>query len=406
MLNKKFMSPALLMLSLGYMIDFFDLTIFAAARPSILNYLQISTEDRVFVSTWMFNAQAIGILLGGVISGMWGDRVGRMSAVRFGIFLYSTSILANIFVTTLPSFLLLRLLSGVGLAGELAASVSLSTELFPEKERSWASGTIYFFGVIGGILATVIGSYFSWKVLFCVGGLAGYALLALRIGFGDSIVFEMTKSNAKIKKGSLKFLLLDKSSIKRILALTMTIVPFWFMAFFVNFAPEVAKGVGMQEKPTISISLACYFIGSLIGSYLFPFLAERYRSRKKSIFFAMLLMVFAVSLFAFGIHFNLAAFYFVLFLIGTSSGYSGIYMSLTAENFGTNQRATSTAFVSCLSRSSLIAINALVPMLVLTLHSTWIASFLLCLFIFTLCSFSLLFIQETHGQSIDFIEKY
>lgn len=404
-MEKKFFTPILFMLSLGYMIDFFDLTIFAAARGSILKDLGISPENTVHVSTLMFNAQAIGILLGGLLSGVWGDKMGRMSSVRIGIFVYSSAILCNLLVTSLPAFLALRFLSGLGLAGELAASVSLASEIFPTTRRGWASGTIYFFGVLGGILATWIGSYFSWRVLFAIGGFAGYGLLALRIGFGDSLLFNQMKQNSQIKRGSLKLLLLQRSSLARVMALTMVIVPFWFMAFFVNFAPEVAKGVGMTQAASQSVSLACYFIGSLIGSYLFPMLAQVLGSQKKSIFSALCLMCVAVSLFSLGSHLTLNLFYSTLLMLGLASGYTSVYMALTAENFGINQRTTATAFVSCLSRSSLVLINASVPFLVLQFDSTWMASLLSCSVVFLMSFLALFYIRETYGKSVDFLEK-
>jgi MFS family permease len=404
-MEKRIFTPVLLMLSLGYMIDFFDLTIFAAARGSILKDLGISTENAVHVSTQMFNAQAIGILFGGLLSGMWGDKIGRMSSVRIGIFIYSTAILANVFVHSLPAFLCLRFLSGFGLAGELAASISLSSEIFSAKERGWASGTIYFFGVLGGILATFIGSYFHWKVLFAVGGIAGYMLLALRIGFGDSQLFSQIKANKNVTRGNLKLLLLNKSSLKRVISLTLIVVPFWFMAFFVNFAPEVAKGVGMKETASQSISLACYFIGSLIGSYFFPFLADFFFSRKKSILIALFMMISSVCLFSLGKNLTLNMFYSIFLILGAASGYTSIYMTLAAENFGINQRATATAFVSCLSRSSLILINAFVPYMVLVFNDTWFGAIISCSFVFIISILALFWIRETHGKSTDFIEE-
>src|SRR3989338_6444650 len=111
-MKNNFFTPVLFMLSFGYMIDFFDLTIFAAARGSILKDLGVSAQDTIRVSTLMFNAQAVGIFFGGLLSGIWGDKIGRMSSVRIGIFIYSTAILANLFVTTVPAFLCLRFLSG------------------------------------------------------------------------------------------------------------------------------------------------------------------------------------------------------------------------------------------------------------------------------------------------------
>lgn len=391
-------------LAIGYMIDFFDLTIFAVVRIPVLESLGVAEQDYLKVSALMFNAQAIGVVVGGILSGIWGDKFGRMSAVRLGIFIYSMAIILNTFATSVSMFALLRFIAGVGLAGEFAASITLLSELLNTKARARAAGVIYSSGVVGGMLAAFIGSFFQWKILFIVGGVAGLILLLARISVADSIIFQNVKSKTHIVRGSLKLLLLNKSSLTKLLAFLLSIVPFWFMAFFVNFAPEVAKSVGIKETISQGFSLAVYFVGSFVGSYFFPYIARLTASRKKSIFSALFIMLLAICMFSMGHLLTLQLYYVILFLIGLASGYAGIFMVFAAESFGTNQRNIASSIISNLARCSLVIMNAFVPWMASQFQQIWVGLVMSALIIFVLGIFSLLSLKETHYSSLDFHE--
>ncbi len=391
-------------LAIGYMIDFFDLTIFAVVRIPVLESLGVAEQDYLKVSALMFNAQAIGVVVGGILSGIWGDKFGRMSAVRLGIFIYSVAIILNTFATNVSMFALLRFIAGVGLAGEFAASITLLSELLSTKARARAAGVIYSSGVVGGMLAAFIGSFFHWKILFIVGGVAGLILLLARISVADSIIFQNVKSKTHMVRGSLKLLLLNKSSFTKLLAFLLSIVPFWFMAFFVNFAPEVAKSVGIKETISQGFSLAVYFVGSFVGSYFFPYIARLTASRKKSIFSALFIMLLAICMFSMGHLLTIQLYYVILFLIGLASGYAGIFMVFAAESFGTNQRNIASSVISNLARCSLVIMNAFVPWMASQFQQIWIGLVMSALIIFIIGVFSLFSLRETNYSSLDFHE--
>lgn len=399
--NPKFI---IFILAIGYMIDFFDLTIFAAVRTPALQSLGVAQEDFVRVSALMFNAQALGVVVGGILSGIWGDKFGRMSAVRAGILLYSVAIIVNAFVTSVPMFAAMRFLSGVGLAGEFAASITLLSELLPSHKRGKASGIIYSCGVFGGMLAAFVGSVFHWKVIFIVGGIAGLVLLLARISVGDSALFQSVKQQKHIVRGSLKLLIFSKNSFFKLIALILAVIPFWFMAFFVNFAPEIAKSIGIKGVISQGISLAIYFIGSFIGSYFFPFIAKVTYSRRIAVFSALFMMFLAVGLFSFGQLINVPFYYFILFLIGLASGYVGLFMVLAAESFGTNQRTIASSVISNFARCSLIFMNAFVPWMAAQFSHMWIGLILSASIFLIIGTFSLLYLKETTYSSLDFNE--
>lgn len=399
--NPKFI---VFILAIGYMIDFFDLTIFAVARTPALQALGVPPEDFVKISSLMFNAQALGAVLGGILSGIWGDKFGRMSAVRAGILLYSVCIIANAFVTTVPMFALLRFISSVGLAGEFAASITLLSELLPSEQRAKACGIIYSSGVLGGMLAAYVGSVFHWQTLFVIGGLAGLVLLFVRVSVADSIIFQNVKQKSNIVRGSLKLLILNKNSLMRVTALLLTIIPFWFMAFFVNFAPEIAKSVGIKDSISQSFSLGVYFVGSFLGSYFFPYIAKFTFSRKKSIFSALLIMFLSIALFSIGSSLSIEIYYSILFLIGLASGYPGVLMLFAVESFGTNQRNIASSMISNLARCSIIIMNAFVPWMSAQFNQMWIGLVLSAAIFFILGTFALFSLKETTYKTLDYTE--
>jgi MFS family permease len=395
----------ILILALGYLIDFFDLTIFAVVRVPALLSLGVQENELMKVSSLMFNCQAVGLVLGGVISGIWGDKFGRMSAIRAGILLYSIATIANTFVTTVPMFGLMRFLSGVGLAGEFAASITLLSEILNYSERGKSSAIVYSSGVLGGLLASFIGSVFYWKVLFWIGGIAGFLLLILRVSLCDSQLYYKLSDKKEIKRGSLKLLLLNKNSLTRVIIFIVSLFPFWFMAFLVNFSPEIARYIGIAGTISQGAALTCYFIGSLIGAYLFPFISTLTSSRRLGVFSALMIMVCAVSFFSFGSLISLKVYYFIIFLVGLASGYNGLLMVFAAENFGTNQRNIATSIISNFSRCSIIFMNAFIPWIVFQFKHVWIG-LLFSAFIFLFLTFiSLIKIKEIKLKSLDFFEK-
>lgn len=403
-MNKTYGIQALILLSLGYFVDFFDLTLFAATRAQILQSFHIQHENLFNISRLIFNSQAIGIVIGGLVAGIWGDKIGRLSSVRFGIFLYSTAILLSVFTTSIHFFIFLRFIAGVGLAGELASSVTVTTELLEGKARDIAANVIYFSGIVGGIAATVLSNFVHWKTLFLIGSLAGFSLLFFRMNIRDPLLFNNIKKNPNISRGSLKLLFLKKDSFVRVLGLIALLVPFWFMVYFINFGPEIAHHIGLKTIPNQSIILVCFFVGSVLGTYLFTILTHIFNSRKKTIFCTLLIMLITITGFLIGTLLYPWQFYTLMFFIGVSCGYPGIFTVLAAESFGTNQRTTGTCIVSCAGRGSAILVNLFVPWMMSLFSTSLLGIMFSNIIIFLLGVTALAVLTETQHRSIDFVE--
>ena len=395
-------SPLLTLLCLGYLIDFFDLTIFAASRLSCLASFGITGDKVGAASILVFNTQVLGVFIGGLTTGLWGDKIGRTSAVRYGIFLFSTATFLNAFVTDFYFFVALRFLACIGLAGEFATCATMITEFYNKKQRSLASGWLYASGVLGGILAALLSHFVSWRVLFMVGGGIGFLILMLRIKLMDAQFFLSLKAKTHINRGNPLKLLFTWSSFKRVFFMALVGVPFWYLAYLVNFSPELSKRLNISGIQ-MSYVLFAFFVGGGIGTLLISRLSYSWQSRKKPLFLCFALIpVFC------GLWFlkpSAEIFYLFIFMIGLLSGYPGLFAITAAEQFGSNQRVTATSIITNTNRVSLIGINSLMSLLGLAIISAPLTVLIGGVIFFLLGTISLLFIKETFHSSVDFIEN-
>ena len=218
-------------------------------------------------------------------------------------------------------------------------------------------------------------------------------------------MFYATKADHTIPRGSLKLLFFTKHSFLRVLSLIILLVPFWFMVYFINFGPEIARQIHFKgPAPSQSIILGCFFVGSVIGTYVFMHLMQFLKSRKKTLLCVFIMMLLTVGLFSFGPYLNLTHFYVLMTILGVACGYPGVYTTLAAESFGTNQRATGTCVVSCVGRGSLVFINAFVPWAMTLFAIPWMGIMLAGVVVFLGSVCALLLLKETYAQPIDFVD--
>lgn len=396
--------PIIWVLFLGYLIDFFDLTIFAVSRIQCLEYLKIPKEDMLSASVLIFNVQALGLVLGGLVFGIWGDKLGRISSVKYGILTFSLATLLTVFTTHYPLFVLLRFIAYVGLAGEFAASATYITEYLDNKSRSLATSALYSFGIIGGILASLLGHFFDWKVLFTIGGLLGFLLMFLRSQFLENSLFIKMKDNPLVKRGQLSLLFKFKT-LKKMIFLILIGVPFWFLAYCVNFAPELSSSLTNGKfKISQSLSLFYFLLGSLVGNILISYLTIKLKSRKKPILVFFLLIPFAVIFYIYSNKLAFSFMYMAIFFIGTFTGYCSTFITFITESFGTNMRSTASCLISNLVRLSIVFINSFVPFFIASVASTSLGLFLSSLIFMLIGVFPLLFLIDTFHKNIDFQE--
>jgi MFS transporter, putative metabolite:H+ symporter len=331
---------AILAAALGYFVDAYDLILYNIVRVDSLRGLGVPESRMLDVGVDLLNAQLIGMLGGGVLWGVWGDRRGRRSVLFGSIALYSLATLANGWVESVDAYYVCRLVAGIGLAGELGAGVTLVSELMPAATRGFGTMIVAAVGVVGVVTASLVGGKLDWRTAYEVGGALGLGLLVLRLGVSESGLFEAVREQA-VSRGNLWLLVRDRRRLGRYLGVVIVALPIWFfIGVPVTFSPELGLELGLTEAPAAGRAVLFFYIGITLGDLTTGYLSQRWRTRKRVMAaFLGLSALFGAAYFVFG-GVSLTMYYGSIALLGWASGYWAVFVTVAAEQFGTNLRAT------------------------------------------------------------------
>jgi MFS transporter, putative metabolite:H+ symporter len=364
--------------ALGYFVDIYDLVLFNVVKRESLEYisalhgLNFNIKDK---GIFLFNCQMAGMLTGGLLWGIWGDKKGRISVLFGSILLYSIANIVNAFTFDLNSYAVVRFIAGVGLAGELGAGITLVSETMSREKRGYGTMIIVTFGALGAVLAGVVGTeghllaefisrisghqFQNWQIVYLIGGALGLMLLALRAGAYESGMFRSMQVQKEIKKGNFLSLFKTRENFLKYLYCILIGLPIWYIIGVpVALSQDVfAKELGIEGIINGKAVMFAY-IGLSFGDLLSGILSQVLRSRKKVVLiylaFSFLLLLFLIFK-AHGISQN--AYYFLCFLLGTASGYWAIFVTIASEQFGTNIRSTVTNTVPNFVRGAVMPIT-------------------------------------------------
>lgn len=356
-------SGAVIVSALGYFVDIYDLLLFSIIRVQSLKDLGLSAEEITDKGLLLINLQMVGMLVGGVFFGILGDKKGRLSILFGSILLYSIANLLNAFVQTVEQYAVLRFVAGVGLAGELGAGVSLVVESLPKKVRGYGTMIIASVGVCGAALAWFVADHVHWRVAYLIGGLLGFGLLLLRIRVSESEIFHKIK-NANIVKGDFLMIFRSKKLFIKYFCCILSAVQIWYLVgILITLSPEFSKAMNIQGEVVAGKAVLFCYLGLAFGDLLTGWLSQMFQSRKKVL--GVFLTLSALSIFAYFQLHDLTAevFYVICFFMGVSSGYWAIFVTMAAESFGTNLRATVATTAPNFVRGALVPISWLFAML-------------------------------------------
>lgn len=351
----------ILVAALGYFVDVYDLIIFSVVRVESLQSLGLSGDDLTQKGVLLLNMQMGGMLLGGIMWGMLGDKRGRLSILFGSIIMYSLANLANAFVTSVEQYALCRFIAGIGLAGEIGAGITLVAELLPKNKRGIGTTLVATLGLMGGFTAALTGGWLEWKTAYLLGGCMGLALLALRVAAAESDMFAHIAHKAGVRRGDLKLLLSSWPRLKRFACCTLIGLPVWFAAgLIVTFAPEIGNAMGIAEPLTSAKCVLWLYGGIVIGDLASGMLSQLLQSRRKAlaIFLCgtglgiMTILNLQDSLLRADVYYLLCG------ITGFFTGYWAVFLVTTAENFGTNLRATVTTATPNLVRGGAIVLTS------------------------------------------------
>ncbi|MDI6032908.1 MFS transporter [Flavobacterium sp. LB2P84] len=352
----RILNAAVIVAALGYFVDIYDLLLFGIVRTDSLKDLGITGDAIRNQGEFLISMQMFGMLFGGILWGILGDKKGRISVLFGSILIYSVANIANGMVTTVDGYAFWRLIAGIGLAGELGAGITLVTESLPKEKRGYGTMIVASVGVSGAVVAYLVYQIFQdWRLCYYAGGVLGLLLLFLRISISESGMFKKVQESDE-KKGDFLSLFTNKKRFSKYIQCILIGIPLWFLVgVLITFSPEFAKALGVQGFETIAAGKAiawCYG-GLVFGDIASGLLSQWLKSRKKVMYLFLtfnLIMVF-MFLNAFGI--SASTFYLLCFIMGFSVGYWVLFVTIAAEQFGTNIRATVTTTVPNFVRGSL-----------------------------------------------------
>ena len=392
--------------ALGYFVDIYDLVLFSIVRVPSLKSFGLSGRELIDYGVYLLNMQMIGMLVGGILWGWLGDKKGRLKIMFASILLYSIANIANGFVSSLPAYAALRFIAGVGLAGELGAGITLVSEVLHTRIRGYGTMLVASIGVSGAILANVVAHAYEWHNAFFIGGGLGLLLLAARVKVAESGMFKAMEEKTGVSRGNMLALFTDRNRFFRYLNSIMIGVPIWFVVgVLITFSPEFAAELHITGPVSAGNSVMYCYLGLVFGDLSSGLLSQLLQSRKKVILLFMLLSVGAVALYFLQGQSSPQFFYLVCAALGFAGGYWAIFVTVAAEQFGTNLRATVATTVPNLVRGMVVPITMLFQFCrsFLGLESG-------ALLVGAICSivafFSLAALEETFHKDLDYYEEF
>ncbi len=412
------LNKLILVAALGYFVDIYDLLLFGVERTQSLNVilpiLFPGISDAVLkllnasYGKLLLNWQMAGMLIGGLFWGMLGDKKGRLSVLFGSILVYSIANILNGMVQSTDSYIVLRFISGFGLAGELGAGITLVSESMSKERRGYGTMIVATVGVFGAVVAGFMGEVISnWRNSFYLGGGMGLVLLVLRIGVFESGMFAAVKKETSVKKGNILQLFSSKKSIVKYLCIIFVTVPVWYvMGTLVLFSPELSELMGLPEKSiSAGKSIMFAYAGITVGDIASGLISQLLRSRKKALAVFLSLTVIGTVLYFLVGGTSVTVFYSIVAFIGFATGYWAVFISTASELFGTNIRATATTTAPNFVRGSTILISILLNLVISVCDvDKLLATKITGCIIIGIGFVALYFLEETFGKDLNYTE--
>lgn len=347
----------ILVAALGYFVDIYDLVLFSIVRINSLRSIGISEDQLFSKGIFLINMQMIGMLVGGIFWGILGDRKGRVSVLFGSIFLYSAANIANGFVTNIEWYAAIRFIAGIGLAGELGAGITLVSESMSKENRGYGTMIVATVGLLGAVAAALVGDMWTWQTAYFIGGGLGLLLLVMRLGVYESGLFR-SLSAKHVDRGNFLRLFSSRSIFFKYLNCILIGLPVWFVVgILMTFSPEIARSLGIEGYVSAGKAIMYCYIGLALGDLASGILSQVWKTRKKVIFVFISLSVLSVCLFLNSRQVSVSVLYGLCVLLGFTTGYWALFVTVASEHFGTNLRATVTTTVPNFVRGAVVPIT-------------------------------------------------
>ena len=395
---------AVLVAALGYFVDIYDLLLFNIVRVDSLTDLGLNAAQIKSEGEFIISIQMIGLLIGGIIWGMLGDKKGRLSVLFGSIILYSVANIINGFVQTPNQYALVRFVAGLGLAGELGAGITLVSELVSKEKRGLSTSLLAGIGLTGAVFAYFISLYFHWRTCYFIGGGMGFCLLLLRVSVFESGMFNEVK-NSNIAKGNFLLFFNNKQRFFKYAKAILIGLPTWYViGILLAFSNNFAEKFGITEKILPKKATMYAYVAIAIADVLIGLVSHWLKSRKKALYIFYFLTAVSIILFFNQDGGSASQMYIICAALGFGTGFWALFVTMAAEQFGTNMRATATTTAPNMVRGSL-------PLMLLMFNgfqhfTTYVnAAIWVGVIVMAVSIAAAYFTEETFGKDLNFIEE-
>jgi MFS family permease len=399
---------AVVVAALGYFVDIYDLLLFTIVREPSLKALGVTDAGMIAASTKIINWQMIGLLIGGVIWGVMGDKRGRLSVLFGSILLYSVANFITGWVQNVEQYAWARFVAGIGLAGELGAGITLVSELLPKNKRGIGTSLVAGIGLFGAVFAYFIYQYTQdWRLCYKIGGGLGIALLLLRISVAESGMFHTAKATAA-SRGNFLMFFNDKTRFRKYMLAILIGLPTWYViGILVNLSNRFATQLYGENKIDSGKAIMYAYVGIAIGDILTGFVSQLFKSRKKTLYLFYLSSIIFIFLFFSPFNTNDSSMYLICGMMGFSTGFWAIFVTMGAEQFGTNLRATAATTVPNMVRGALPLINLMFKGVFQdSWHWSLVKSGIVTgIIVMVIAIVSAYFTEETFHKDLDYLEE-
>ncbi len=398
------LSVPVIVAALGYFVDIYDLLLFGMIRDTSLQSLGLKWEDAVSTGLDIMSLQMYGLLIGGIFWGMMGDKKGRLSVLFGSIVLYSLANAANGFVHTIPQYKLCRFIAGIGLAGELGAGITLVSELVSKEKRGIVTSFVAGVGLTGAVVAYFISRVFDWRVCFYIGGGLGIMLLFLQIRVFESGMFTTLK-DTKVQKGNFLMFFSNWKRFKKYLLAILIGLPTWYViGLLIQVSDKFGKEFGIKDKIIPGKAVMYAYIAIAFADILIGLVSHWLKSRKKALYIFYAITIFGIVLYFQQYNGTASSMYLICMIMGFGTGFWALFVTMAAEHFGTNLRATAATTVPNMVRGSLpliiILFKALTPAYGV-IHAGAITGTL----VMVISTTAVFMTEETFGKDLNFFEE-
>lgn len=397
------LQPAVIVGALGYFVDIYDLILFSILRIPSLKALGYSGQQLTDYGILLLNCQMVGMLAGGVVWGVLGDRIGRIQLLFGSILLYSVANIANGLVGSIESYAVWRFIAGVGLAGELGGSITLVSEVLSKELRGYGTAVVATVGTMGAVVGGLVADKVDWRTAYFIGGGLGLTLLFLRMSVAESGMFGALRKST-VKRGSFVSLFTDGQRFRKYLRCILIGVPSWYViGILVTFSPELARTLQISGEIKAAYAVISVYLGLTLGDLASGFISQWIGSRKKVVAGFILFTAMSVAAYLLLHGASPVVFYTVVFFAGIGIGYWAVFVTIAAEQFGTNIRATVATSVPNFVRASVVPIT-----LGFDFAKDRVGIIPAAAIVGTVCIvialLALAGLEETHGKDLDYHE--